>query len=61
MVGLALWAARLFVFIVILRLLFSLLVKKGPSATAFSGKPKEKIKRFKADNKTVVDADFKEL
>jgi hypothetical protein len=58
MVGLALWAARFFVIVVILRLLFSLFVKKGPT---FPGKRDEKIKRFKADKSTVVDADFKEL
>jgi hypothetical protein len=59
MVGIALWAARLLLLFMIMRLLQSLLFKKGPSA--FSGKPKEEIKRFKGDSDKVVDADFKEL
>jgi hypothetical protein len=58
MLAIALWAARFFLFFMIVRLVVSLFFKKGP---AFPKKPKEEIKRFKADNGTVVDADFKEL
>lgn len=59
MIGIVLWAVRLLLLIVVLRMLASLFFKKGPSA--FSKKPKEEIKRFKADKDKVVDADFKEL
>jgi hypothetical protein len=59
MIAIALWAARLLLLFMILRLLTSLFYKKGPSA--FSQKPKEEIKRFKTDKEKVVDADFKEL
>lgn len=58
MLAIALWAARFFLFFMIVRLVVSLFFKKGP---VFTGKPKEEIKRFKPDNGTVVDADFKEL
>ena len=60
MLALVLWAVRVLLVVMVLRMLASLFIKKGPSA-AFSRKPQEKIKRFKPDKGTVVDADFKEL
>jgi hypothetical protein len=58
MVGLVLWGVRLLLVVMVLRILTSLFFKKGQ---AFPRKPQEKIKRFKSDNGTVADADFKEL
>jgi hypothetical protein len=58
MVGLILWAIRFVIIVMILRIAMTFFLKSGKR---FSAKPKEKIKRFKADNGSVVDGDFKEL
>jgi hypothetical protein len=58
MLGLVLWSVRLVLIVMVLRILASLFFKNKKT---FSRKPQEKIKRFKPDKDTVVDADFKEL
>jgi hypothetical protein len=58
MIVIAVWAARLLLIIVILRIVSSMLFK---NANPFAKKPEEKIKRFKAKHGTVEDADYKEL
>jgi hypothetical protein len=58
MTGLVVWALRLLVLYVIVRILMSALGKMG---LHFKGRPKEQAKRFDARDKKVVDADFEEL
>jgi len=58
MIAIVLWAVRLLLIIVILRIVSSMLIKK---VSPFSKKPEEKVKRFKTKNGTVEDADYKEL
>jgi hypothetical protein len=58
MVLLTVWLARLVIVYVVLKMVWSFFIKKGPP---FSKKPQDTIKRFKSDAGKVVDADFKEL
>jgi hypothetical protein len=58
MLGIILWAVRLLLILVILKIVLAPFLRKAPM---FSGKSEDKVKRFKAGNKKVEDADFKEL
>jgi hypothetical protein len=58
MLGDILWAVRLLLVFVILKMVLAPFLKKAP---LFSGKSQDKVKRFKADDAKVEDADFKEL
>jgi hypothetical protein len=58
MLAIIAWAGRLLLIFLILKLVLSRFLKKG---SPFSGKREDKIKRFKAGDGTVEDADYKEL
>jgi hypothetical protein len=58
MTALIVWASRLFILYLIIRIVFSLFVKKRfPQGQ----KKQETAQRFDAQGKKVEDADFKEL
>jgi hypothetical protein len=57
MTALVIWAFRLLILFVIIRIVLSFMPKKPGSP----GKKQEKTRRFDATGKKVEDADFKEL
>lgn len=57
MSAIIIWTFRILVLYVIIRILYSLFMKNK----ARPGDKQDKVRRFDADGKKVVDADFEEL